>query len=629
MLAAAPVAGQQVPLDPQSPLAPLPELGVAWPDLSQRDAIEAEPAATATARDETPRYGVTLAGVEAIPNVVRRFDELSALRANEGRGANAAQIDRRAREDAELLDRLLRSEGYYDALVETSVAPASDATRLTVTLTVTPGKLYTFGEVAVRGLEPTGSAAPDLRAAYAVTEASPVVAQSVIDARTALIERLGRTGYPFAKVAEPGITVDHETQQARLGLEVDPGGKRNFGSIVVTGTRPPFGARHAQVIARFRPGDTYDQYLVDDLRRAFVATGLVSQARVEVVEGKLPGTVDLQTALDPAPYRTISGEAGYGTGEGFRVEASWQHRNLLPPEGAVTFRGVAGTREQLLGATLRRGNFRVRDQVLNARLLASQENRVAYDALRVELAANIERQTTIIWQKPWTYSLGVELIGSRERNRDTARGVLASRNFFIAALPATLGYDGSDSLLDPTRGYRLSGRVSPELSVQGGGFGYVRAQFDASYYQPAGARVVVAGRVRVGVLTGASLERIAPSRLYYAGGGGSVRGYGYQLIGPRNRANEPTGGRSLAEFSLEARVRLPYFGGNFGVVPFVDAGNVYDSAFPKLSGLRIGAGLGLRYYSNFGPVRIDVGTPIGRRRGEAPVAVQVSLGQAF
>ena len=621
---------QPIPPDPETPLATLSDLGVAWPDLGVRDPLEAEPTtAAAAAPDATPRYSVSLVGVEQIANVARRFDELSVLRDNEGKPANAAQIDRRARDDVQLLDTILRSEGYYDATIDTQVTPATEGGRVAVVLTVTPGTQYRFDQVRVTGLDATGTTAPALREAYGVQPETPVVAQTVIAGQAALIEKLGRTGYPFAKVGDPGVVVDHETRAATLALNVDPGGKRNFGAIKLTGGTPPFDARHTQRIARFRPGDAYDQYLVDDLKRAVVATGLVSQVRVEVVEGEQPGTVDLATALDPAPFRTIAGEAGYGTGEGFRVEASWQHRNLIRPEGAVTIRGVAGTREQLFGTTLRVGNFGRRDQVLNGRVLASHEDKVAYDAYSFELAGSVERQTTIIWQKPWSFSVGAELIASREKNADATRGVIISRDFFIGALPGTLSYDGSDSLLDPTRGYRLAGRVSPEVSFQGRTFGYVRAQLDGSYYQPVGGRTVVAGRVRIGAIAGAAQSTVAPSRLYYAGGGGSIRGYGYQLVGPRNVLNQPIGGRSLAEFSLEARVRLPFFGGNFGLVPFVDAGNVYQSALPTFSGLRVGAGLGLRYYSNFGPIRIDVGTPVGRRPGEPLLSVQVSLGQAF
>ncbi len=615
-------------LDPETPLAPLPGLGVDWPDLNVRDPLEATPDTAVAQPDETPRYAVQLVGVDDLPKVRERFDGLSVLRQNDGKPANVAQIDRRARDDAELLDAIMRSEGYYDATVLTDIKPATAGGRVTVTLSVTPGEQFKFTGVEVKGVDATGEKAA-LETAFGIAPAKPVIAEDVIAGQAALLEKLGRTGYPFAKVGEPYVVVDHETRGATLDLNVEPGGKRNFGAIRYDGGKPPFNAKHAEVIARWNPGDLYDSYLVDDFRRAVIATGLVSQVRVAAVEGATPGTVDMATTLDPAPFRTIAGEAGYGTGEGFRVEASWQHRNFIQPEGAVTFRGIAGTREQLLGATLRMGNFKRRDQVLNARLLASHDDKAAYDAYTFVLAGSIERQTTIIWQKPWSYSFGGEILYSSERNLDPLRGALTRRKFYIGALPVTMSYDGSNDLLDPTRGFRLAARVSPEISLETTTFGYVKVQLDGSYYQPVGKRVVIAGRARLGGIAGASQSTIAPSRLFYAGGGGSVRGFGYQLIGPLNALNQPTGGRSLAEFSLEARVRLPMFGGNFGVVPFIDAGNVYTGALPDFSAMRIGVGVGLRYYSNFGPIRIDVGTPLARRANESRLAIQVSLGQAF
>jgi translocation and assembly module TamA len=615
-------------LDPETPLAPLPSLGVDWPDLNVRDPLEATPDTAVAKPDETPRYAVQLLGVDDLPKVRERFDGLSVLRQNDGKPANVAQIDRRARDDVELLDAIMRSEGYYDATVTTDIVPATDGGRVQVKLTVAPGERFKFTDVNVKGVEATGEK-PALETAFGIAPAKSVVAEDVITGQAALLDKLGRTGYPFAKVAEPYVVVDHETRGATLDLNVDPGGKRNFGLIRYEGGKPPFNAKHAEVIARWNPGDLYDSYLVDDFRRAVVATGLVSQVRVTPVEGTTPGTVDMQTTLDPAPFRTIAGEAGYGTGEGFRVEASWQHRNLIQPEGAVTLRGIVGTREQLLGATLRMGNFRRRDQVLNARLLASHDNKAAYDAYTFQLAGSLERQTTIIWQKPWSYSFGAEVLFSSERNLDPLCGALARREFYIGALPLTLSYDGSDDLLDPTRGGRLAARISPEVSREAKTFGYVKVQLDGSYYRRLGNRVVLAGRARIGGIAGASQNTIAPSRLFYAGGGGSVRGFGYQLIGPLNALNQPTGGRSLAEFSLEARVRLPIFGGNFGVVPFIDAGNVYEKSLPDFTGMRVGVGVGLRYYSNFGPIRIDVGTPLARRANESRIAIQVSLGQAF
>ena len=624
MLASAAHA-QTAPLDPESPMAPLPDLGVEWPDLNRADPIsptlEAAPAQVEVA--DSQRYDLVVTGIDALgPTVGTRFNELSVLKEGAGKPANVAQIDRRARDDAELLNTILRAEGYYDANIETDVAPKEG--RLVVTLSVEPGPLYKFGTVDVAGVPK-----PDVEAAFGVKNDDPVNADAVIGGELALKEKLAREGYPFAKVAEPEIVIDHDTRIATLDLKVDSGGERRIGAIRMLGDKAPFDAKHVGVIARFRPGELYDQAMIDDLRRALIATGLISTVKLEPVEGSAPGTVDIATTIEPAPVRTVAGEAGYGTGEGFRVEASWQHRNFIRPEGAVTFRGVAGTREQSLGALLRMGNFRRRDQVLNASMVASREERAAYDASTFEIAASLERQTNIIWQKPWVFSLGFELLASDEKDFVPTAGISQRRTYFIGALPATLGYDGSDDLLDPKRGFRLSGRISPEVSLSGKTFGYVRAQVDASGYVPIGEKVVIAGRARIGMTAGAARDDIAPSRLFYSGGGGSVRGYGYQEIGPRNVLDRPIGGRSLAEFSLEARVRLPIFGGNFGVVPFVDAGNIYTESIPKFTGMRIGAGVGLRYYSNFGPIRIDVGTPLGRRKGESIVAVQVSLGQAF
>ncbi len=624
MLASAAHA-QTAPLDPESPMAPLPDLGVEWPDLNKVDPVsptlDAAPAQVEVADEQ--RYDLVVTGIDTLaPTVGTRFNELSVLKEGAGKPANVAQIDRRARDDAELLNTILRAEGYYDANIETDVAPKDG--RLVVTLDVAPGPLYKFGTVDLAGVPK-----PDVEAAFGVKNDDPVNADAVIGGELALKEKLAREGYPFAKVAEPEIVIDHDTRIATLDLKVESGGERRIGAIRMLGDKAPFDAKHVGVIARFRPGELYDQAMIDDLRRALIATGLISTVKLEPVEGSAPGTVDIATTIEPAPVRTVAGEVGYGTGEGFRVEASWQHRNFIRPEGAVTFRGVAGTREQSLGALLRMGNFRRRDQVLNASMVASREKRAAYDASTFEIAASLERQTNIIWQKPWVFSLGFELLASDEKDFVPTAGISQRRTYFIGALPATLGYDGSDDLLDPKRGFRLSGRVSPEVSLSGKTFGYVRGQVDASGYVPVGEKVVIAGRARIGMTAGAARDDIAPSRLFYSGGGGSVRGFGYQEIGPRNVLDRPIGGRSLAEFSLEARVRLPIFGGNFGVVPFVDAGNIYTESIPKFTGMRIGAGVGLRYYSNFGPIRIDVGTPLGRRKGESIVAVQVSLGQAF
>jgi translocation and assembly module TamA len=633
----------------------MPDVGIPWPDLGADNppiippetsqAPVQTPSETAEADEATRqaeriaaidpalplRYEVRLGGVEGIADDLfrTRFDILSELEKGAGDEANLAQITRRARADTDLVDQLLRTRGYYDAQVRYQLqAPESGSTqRLLVDLDARPGPIYRLTDVSLTGLDPADQREAALRTLFKVKPGDPADTDAILVSTDAVRLGMAEGGYPFAKVDEPVLRVDHDTRGAALDVIIATGGYRRYGRISVTGD-PPFDAAHIADIARFHSGEEYKASEIVDLERALIQTGLVATADVTRTPGATPDTVDIAIAMTRAPARTIAGELGYGTGEGAHLELSWQHRNLFPPEGALTLRGIVGTQEQGLSATFRRNNYRRRDQALNGQIALSNIDQRAYNAHTITISSSLERQTNIIFQKKWTWSLGVEFILSDERDFYGAALTPRRRTYFIAALPTSLAYDGSDDLLDPKRGFRLSGRLSPELSLQAGTFGYVRAQADASGYLPLSDRITLAGRVRVGTIVGASADRIAPTRRFYAGGGGSVRGYSYQAIGPRDLNNDPVGGRSLAEAAVEARFR---FGSanQFGLVPFVDAGTISSAMLPAMGDVRVGAGIGLRYYTSFGPIRVDVGTPLNPQPGDPRIGVYVSLGQAF
>jgi translocation and assembly module TamA len=633
-------------LDPSAPLAPLPDLGVAWPELNAKEAVPApvpqstptsSPRAVAKNQTSAPvsdaagniHYTVEVQGIAAVGNaegLLHAFSRQSALEAERKRPANAAQIGRRASADADLLTQLLRSQGYYDASVEASTDKAGDALR--VILTADPGQQYRFASVDLPGLDAAGPGAARLREMFGIKPGDPVIATDVIAGGLALTKALGEEGYASAKLGEQDIDVNHQTHLASLTLPVNPGPVARFGVIHVSG-RPRFSAHHVAIIARFTRGDPFKRSKIEDLRRALIATTLVANADIQLVPVQGGRVVDLNVRLEPAPQHTIAGDLGYGTGEGVLAEVSWTDRNFVNPEGALTLRGIAGTTEQLVGVQFRRSNFLQRDQTLNTQLTVSHQKFAAFTAKTVDLAANIERQSNFIWEKKWTWSYGGEWLATDERGVFSSAGVKDTKTFLIAAAPLALGYDGSDSLLDPSRGFRLSAHVSPEISSHGGHRTYVRAQFDASAYHPVSDRIVVAGRVRLGTISGASLFDLAPSRRFYSGGGGSVRGYGYQQLGPKDVDGDPIGGRGLAEFGLETRIRLKQFGGNLGVVPFFDGGTLSSKSWPTSQNWRYAAGIGVRYYSSFGPIRVDFGIPLNRQKGDGPFAVTVSLGQAF
>ncbi|VWX56079.1 autotransporter assembly complex protein TamA [Sphingorhabdus sp. 109] len=656
--------GFDVPLDPDQPLTEFPDFGVEWPDLEEEAAPQADGNADAGAaippagdgtgdQDVQPAsellaeqlplneyrptdalaetaYGISFEGLpeETGEAFDTRFEILSVLEQYRGDDANFAQIRRRAQSDADLVERLLRIEGYYDAVVQTRFE-RDGAERVNVVIRVQAGPQYKLDAIALPGIET--AVAPDpasFRESFGLQPGDVVNSDRIMEAISRIDGTMAENGYPFASTAEPELEIDHATRLGDLAVAVTPGGRYNFGSIDLAPTAL-FDADHVQMIARFDPGDLYQASDLEDLRRALVATGLVSTIAIEPVKADDPEAVDIAVKLTPAPLRTVAGELGYGTGEGARAEVSWEHRNLFPPEGLIRLTGVLGTEEQSGSIVYRRNNFRRRDNILNGRLALSLVDSAAYDAETLSIAANIERQSNLIYQKRWNWSGGFELIASRETDVTGDIGATDPETYFIASLPGLVTYDASDNLLDPTRGFRLSARIAPEASLQGGSFFYIRGQVDGSAYFPVSDKIVLAGRTRIGTIAGAGTNSIAPSRRLYSGGGGSVRGYSYQTVGPLDANDDPVGGRSLVEFSLEARVRTGLLGGNFGVVPFIDAGNVYTSSTPDLSDLQYGAGLGIRYYSDFGPIRIDVGTPINRRSGDSRIAVYVSLGQAF
>jgi len=651
-------------LDPDQPLTEFPDFGVEWPDLDEEAqplVVENEDAdAVIQSADEDvgdqdiqpvdeklaeqlsldeyrptdalaeTAYGISFEGLpEAIGEAFgTRFEILSVLEEYRGDDANFAQIRRRAQSDAELVERLLRIEGYYDAVVQTRFE-ADGAERVDVVIKVQPGPLYKLDAIALPGLDTAVAPDPDkFRESFGLQSGEIVNSDRIMDAIGRIDGSMAENGYPFAKTGEPELEIDHAERLGDLEVQVTPGGRYNFGSIVLAPTKL-FDADHVQMIARFNPGEIYQASDLEDLRRALIATGLVSTIAIDPVVSEDPEAVDIAVDLTSAPLRTVAGELGYDTGEGARAEVSWEHRNFFPPEGLIRATAVLATQEQSGSLAFRRNNYRRRDNILNGRIALSVVDRPAFKAQTFSVAANIERQSNLIYQKRWSWSLGVELLASREEDVTGPTDATGRDTYFIGSLPGLVTFDASDDLLDPTRGFRLSAHIAPEASLQDGSFFYVRSQFDGSAYFPVSEKIVLAGRTRVGTIAGAGNNRIAPSRRLYAGGGGSVRGYGYQSIGPRDANNDPRGGRSLVEFSLEARVRTGFFGGNLGVVPFIDAGNVYTSSTPDISGMRYGAGVGIRYYSDFGPIRIDVGTPINPQPGDSRIAVYVSLGQAF
>lgn len=649
----------QVPLDADASLAEMPMVTIPWPeDIDLPQLAPLEPAEQEIEfvqfDEEIPRIitgseeRISEELVLVFPNdrslfperdeFLDRFESLSTVEEYDDEG-NIARLAVQAREDEALLAQLLRVYGYFDSQLTRTVggvAPTveADVDPPAVRFDIVPGEQYTVGAIDLGNLRAAGDQYDSLRRSYDIETGDPLLLDEIEAEQFDLDTALGESGFPFATIDAPSLLVDHDRGEGDITMPVEPGGRYRLGQVI--SSDPDFlSSRHLTRIARWDEGDIYRRSDEMDLRRAMLATGLLGAVELTPVVVQEPtetepGVVDIEADMTRAPLRTLAGSIGFGTEEGIRLEGSWEHRNLFPPEGMLRVRGIAGTQEQLAGITLRKNNFRGRDRILTLDAYASTIDYDAYDARTAAFLATYEKVSTLLFQKTFSWSAGLELVATQESERDADGNELQRETYFVGALPLYAQLDNSDDLLDPTEGWRLSARVSPEVSRNDGveSF-YVRSQVDASYYQSIGENTVLAGRVRLASIPGAPLDAIAPSRRLYAGGGGSVRGYGYREIGPLNDTGDPIGGRSLVELSAEARIGTGFMDGAISIVPFVDAGSVGLDPTPDFDSIKFGAGVGVRYDTGFGPLRLDVAVPLNPGPNDSWIAVYVALGQAF
>ena len=203
---------------------------------------------------------------------------------------------------------------------------------------------------------------------------------------------------------------------------------------------------------------------------------------------------------------------------------------------------------------------------------------------------------------------------------------LGTRELYTLGLPVRLEWDRRNSDLDPTVGYYVAGEVKPMYEFEFRNTA-LRTEIEGrKYWSFAEGRTVLAARAGFGTILGGDLRELPPDELFFTGGGGSVRGYGFRANGIEVDG-DTLGGRSAVEASVELRQRIR---DRYGVVVFADAGLVSVDEIPSGdSDLKAGVGIGGRFYTGLGPLRLDVATPLDRDNGESAVTFYVGIGQAF
>ena len=598
---------------------------------------QAEEDAEAVIVDPQP-YFVTFTSSEggAVEAALRNA---SALLADEAEPASgAAGLIAKARGDYRRLLAALYGEGHYGGAVSIRIG-GQEAANLApdvelpdpvdVTIAVTTGPLFRFANVGIANQAPPTADPHDqvdlpILRGYGAGE----IARSavILRAEQLALEAWRQQGHAKAEIVSREVVADHATNTVDALITVNPGPRAAFGPVRVTGTtamNPDFVAQQTGLVV----GQEYDP---DELERAQKRLD-----RLEVFRAARLQAADSIGADGLLPYDLIVEEL---PGRRFGVGATYSTVDGLGLEGYHLWRNLFGQAERLrLDARIASIGWPI-DTAQFDYFVGGTFTKPGFYHPDVDLVATVSAERTIYPQYTetsaggrvglnWFFSDQITFEGGASFEVARFDDDFGTRDFQTAGLFAGVVYDGRDSTVDPTEGWYASANLEPYFDLLGGAPG-ARLVVEGRTYFGFGEDdpFVLAGRLKAGAVLGPDLIDIPPDKLFFAGGGGSVRGYAFKSIGVDDGMGNITGGRYLLEASLEARAKVTE---DIGVVGFVDGGYVAADTFPGLDDLRLGAGLGLRYYTGLGPLRLDVAVPLNRKAGDPDYAIYAGIGQAF
>ena len=583
-------------------------------------------------------YTVELRIDQDAPDVLEKLNANSLLVGKQDQPPSGTiGLIARARDDEANLLALLFEEAFYGATVRTLIAGRRpDQIDVTETLTAPEGKVpvtviintgpeFRFGTIRLIGGD--GARAREAAAKSGLISGEKASSRVIVQSEAEIVKEAQRAGHPFAKVPAREVVADHATRQLDVALRVQPGPPARLGSVRIEGTdrlSPQFLARQADVPT----GERYHPETIARIRKNLAS--LEALASVSVTVEETPdenGLYPVNIEVSERKRRTIGAGAYYSSVDGLALQTFWQHRNLFGEAESIRLDASLGRLfeaddldeyDALFSALYSVPGFLDPSNRLNLKGTLLQEDPDPYRRRGVVFEAEIVRKVDDY----------LTLTGGAKFDWARIDDAFGRNSYTTVSLPVTAVYDTRDNALDPTRGIYAKLLGEPLLETSSTSFFFV-ADAELRHYLALdeNARFVIAARGAVGTIAEPTLSDIPAHRRFYAGGGGSVRGYDYLNIGPRVAGFGATGGLSRVEGSFEARAKLTE---TIGVVPFIDAGLVTaETLFGGTDDFQIGVGIGLRYYTAVGPIRLDVAVPLDPRSGDPDFAIYAGIGQSF
>lgn len=533
---------------------------------------------------------------------------------------DAGYLRYRFEQDRVFLKKALEAAGYYKATIDAGF----DETTGAATFGVDTGAQYQFGDIQLivnaRGdREDKAISLPEIEKLNAKPGA-PALAAAVLADEQSIAAWVDENNCLFEHRTSHQAILNHHEQRLDIEYHILAGPDARIGEIRFSG-QETIADLHLRRRVSLKTGDCFRRSAINHANVALLRSGLLAKSDPVLAGTPAPdGMAPVTFLVTERAHRSIKGGASYSTDIGPGISAGWEHRNFLAHGEKFTVDLSLATQERRLDTQLVKPFFLRTDQRLKFGNIIKQEDNDAFETTGLNFSAGIDRDFSNKWL------LGAGLVYGFEQIRDQN----SKDNFALFSIPIFAFQDRRDDLLNPQSGWTLRFETTPSIDTLGPSTSFLKNRVSGSYYQPlsSAGRSVLAVRIAAGSIAGATTDQVPATDRFYTGGGGSIRGYGFQLAGPLDAGKDPLGGRSFTELSTELRQRI---GEDYGIVAFLDGGNSFDAIYPDLTGgLRWGAGLGARYYTDFGPIRADIAIPLNRRSGvDDAFQVYFSFGQAF
>ena len=517
--------------------------------------------------------------------------------------------------------KLLRSKGYYAHTIDVEIPNEPDNS---IIFNIIAGQRYKISALSIVFTDTSNKNVNVLKIdKIGIKIGDYAIAKNVLDAEKKILEYLENKNCILSLSVTHEAEIDHVNHEVKIKFLIEAGPSTKLEKVEFIGLKT-IKAEYVRKLVKLLDGQCIRRTIIAESRGFLQKSGLFSSTTPIIPEYvNKDGLVPIGFNLTERKARSLKAGIGYETERGLGATLGWEHRNFFGSGEEVKTNILGNPKEQIFELGYTKPFFKRDDQTL--RLGAKFENKKlkTFESKEGSVSGYLERELS----QEWIGGVGTKF--SHAVVKKFEKSTASKQRYSLVSTPLYITHDTRDNILDSKKGHIFELETAPYFYMDSKERPFFKTQISASTYFTAKSELqpVLALRAATGTIRGTK-SPIPETERFYVGGNNSLRGYAYQFASSLDSSNRPVGGRSFVETTIELRLKM---NDSIGVVGFLDSGFAYSSLTPQLrKRLLQGAGLGVRYLTNFGHLRFDVGFPLKRRKFvDKSYQLYFGIGQSF